>query len=39
MMDISRTLFPLPNPLPHTGEGVKVGSARPNRSTMRGQTF
>ncbi len=38
-MSLIRIIFPLPNPLPLAGEGVNVRCARPNRLTMRGQTF
>jgi hypothetical protein len=39
MMTLIRIIFPLPNPLPHAGEGVNVSCARPNLLTMRGKTF
>ena len=39
MMLFARITFPLPNPLPQTGEGANVSCARPNRLTMRGKTF
>jgi hypothetical protein len=41
MVAMNRIISPLPNPLPLplAGEGVNVGSARPNQLTMRGKTF